>query len=149
MTSRRSKSKSKKTTTRKSSSSSKMYSSEDIVKMFLEMLNTTKLYHWKTHSYAEHKSTDDLYSSLNGHVDDFVETMLGIRNGSRVNLTKNHAIHLHDVSNVSAFKSLIEQYKRYFVQMSSSDLGQHTDLMNIRDSILGDLDKLNYLLSFK
>jgi len=144
---RRSK-KSKKTTTRRSSAS-KMYSNEDIVKMFLEMLNTTKLYHWKTHSYAEHKSTDDLYSSLNGHVDDFVETMLGIRNGSRANLVGKHTLHLHDVSDVSAFKSLIEQYKKYLIQMSSSELGQHTDLMNIRDSILGDLDKLNYLLTFK
>ena len=129
--------------------SSNKYSNEDVVKMFLEMLNTTKLYHWKTHSYAEHKSTDDLYSSLNGHIDEFVETMLGIRNGSRANLSGKHSLHLHDVTNVSAFKSLIEQYKMFLVKMGSSDLGQHTDLMNIRDSILGDLDKLNYLLTFK
>ena len=53
MTSRRSKRSTKKNTTRRMSSNK--YSNEDVVKMFLEMLNTTKLYHWKTHSYAEHK----------------------------------------------------------------------------------------------
>ena len=28
------------------------------------MLNTIKLYHWKTYSYATHKATDDLYSKI-------------------------------------------------------------------------------------
>ena len=56
------------------------YSHQNIVTMFLQMLNTVKLYHWKTSSYAQHKATDDLYSSLNESIDSFVEIMLG-KNG--------------------------------------------------------------------
>ena len=47
-----------------------------IVQTFLEMLNTVKLYHWKTHSYAQHKATDELYSKLNENIDTFVEILL-------------------------------------------------------------------------
>jgi len=46
-----------------------------IVKSFIEILNTIKLYHWKTHSYAEHKATDELYSKLNEHIDSFVQRL--------------------------------------------------------------------------
>jgi hypothetical protein len=35
------------------------YSPQHIVTMFLQMLNTVKLYHWKTSNYAEHKATDE------------------------------------------------------------------------------------------
>jgi len=62
------------------------YSHQYIVAMFLQMLNTVKLYHWKTYSYAQHKATDELYSKLNENIDSFVEIMLG-KTGSRVNLT--------------------------------------------------------------
>ncbi len=41
------------------------------------MLNTIKLYHWKTTSYSEHKATDELHERLSGHIDTFVEVLLG------------------------------------------------------------------------
>jgi len=28
------------------------------------MLHTVKLYHWRTHSYSEHKATDNLHEAL-------------------------------------------------------------------------------------
>ena len=46
----------------------KNYTETLIVLMFLRMLNTVKLYHWKTFSYAQHKATDELYASLNTHI---------------------------------------------------------------------------------
>ena len=48
-----------------------------IVKVFLEVLNMVKLYHWKTRSYAQHEATDELYLKLNKHIDSFVEVLLG------------------------------------------------------------------------
>jgi hypothetical protein len=38
---------------------------KQITVVFLEMLMMIKLFHWKTHSYATHKATDQLYDSLN------------------------------------------------------------------------------------
>jgi hypothetical protein len=127
------------------------YTHEQIVLMFLQMLNTIKLYHWKTMSFATHKATDELYVSLGTNVDLFVETMLG-KKGERVNLTNVKHLPLLDYTNITDFKKEIDKYKNYMVEMNDSktvDLKGNSDLLNIRDTILGDLNKFTYLLTFK
>ena len=74
-----------------SSSASLSAFQKEITIVFLEMLLMVKLYHWKTTSYATHKATDELYESLNGRVDEFVETMFG-KTGKRFNLTSKKQI---------------------------------------------------------
>ena len=127
------------------------YSDQQIVTMFLQMLNTVKLYHWKTTSHSQHKATDDLYSELNSSIDTFVETMLG-KTGSRVNLTGTHSIPLLDYTDLSGFKKEVEMYKQFLINMdndSNLKSNVNTDLMNIRDEILGHLNQFSYLLTFK
>jgi DNA-binding ferritin-like protein len=115
------------------------------------MLNTVKLYHWKTTSFAQHKATDELYSQLNESIDTFVETMLG-KSGSRVNLTGTKSIPLLDYTELSGFKREVEHYKHYLIGMTNDatlNSGTNTDLLNIRDEILGHLNQFTYLLTFK
>ena len=134
-----------------SSSSSSKYSHQHIVSMFLQMLNTVKLYHWKTTSYAQHKATDELYSKLNESIDTFVETMLG-KTGSRVNLTSTKSIALLDYTELSGFKKEVEMYKDFLINMGADTFlktAVNTDLLNIRDEILGHLNQFTYLLTFK
>ena len=127
----------------------KSYSPQQIVTMFLQMLNTVKLYHWKTSNYAQHKATDELYTNLNLNVDTFVEVMLG-KTGSRVNLTGQKIIPLLDYTNVEDFKKEIARYKMFLTGMSSdASLNANTDLMNIRDELLSNLNQFTYLLTFK
>jgi len=136
---------------RKSSSSSSKYSHQHIVSMFLQMLNTVKLYHWKTTSYAQHKATDELYSKLNESIDTFVETMLG-KTGSRVNLTGTKSIPLLDYTELTNFRKEVEMYKDYLINMGDDTFLKtaiNTDLLNIRDEILGHLNQFTYLLTFK
>ena len=114
--------------------------------MFLQMLNTVKLYHWKTSSYAQHKATDELYSNLNTTIDTFVEIMLG-KTGSRVNLTGTKSIPLLDYTDVSGFKREVEMYKEYLIGLDGSK--SDTDLLNVRDEMLGHLNQFTYLLTFK
>ena len=119
--------------------------------MFLQMLNTVKLYHWKTTSYAQHKATDELYSKLNESIDTFVETMLG-KTGSRVNLTGTKSIALLDYTELSGFKKEVEMYKHFLINMGADTFlktAVNTDLLNIRDEILGHLNQFTYLLTFK
>ena len=127
--------------------SSSKYSQQHIVTMFLQMLNTVKLYHWKTSSYAQHKATDELYSNLNSTIDSFVEIMLG-KTGGRVNLTGTKSIPLLDYTDVSGFKREIEIYKDYLIGLQVNG-GKDTDLLNVRDEILGHLNQFTYLLTFK
>lgn len=130
-------------------SSDNKYSQPNIVTTFLQMLNTVKLYHWKTTSYAQHKATDELYSKLNESVDTFVEIMLG-KKGTRVNLTETKSNPLHDYSDLSSFEKEIEIYKEYLIGMSGHfDSKLDSDLLNVRDEILGQLNQFTYLLTFK
>jgi hypothetical protein len=130
-----------------SSKSGSKYSQQHIVTMFLQMLNTVKLYHWKTSSYAQHKATDELYSNLNSTIDSFVEIMLG-KTGGRVNLTGTKSIPLLDYTDVTEFKREVEIYKDYLIGLQV-DGREDTDLLNVRDEILGHLNQFTYLLTFK
>ena len=142
---------SKKKTRRTHSSSTNKYTQQRIVTMFLQMLNTVKLYHWKTSSYAQHKATDELYGNLNTNIDTFVEVMLG-KTGGRVNLTFVKTLPLLDYTNVADFKREISKYKQFLIDMNKDttlNITNNSDLLNIRDEILANLNQFTYLLTFK
>jgi DNA-binding ferritin-like protein len=118
-----------------------------IVQTFLEMLNTVKLYHWKTHSYAQHKATDELYSKLNENVDTFVEILLG-KDESRIKMVEKRS-RLIDSENTSDFKSRIYEYREFLIDISKYfDQKRDTDLLNVRDEILGHINQFLYLMTF-
>jgi hypothetical protein len=110
-----------------------------------------KLFHWKTHSYATHKATDQLYDSLNDNMDKFIEVLLG-KTGSRIDLMNNKTISLIDLNSQESLKSKIMSLKSYLVGLDNNkalSTMSNSDLFNIRDEILGDLNKFLYLLTFK
>ena len=124
---------------------------KEITVKFLEMLLMVKLFHWKTHSYATHKATDDLYTKLNANIDSFIEVLLG-KSGFRTDLLSNKNIRLVDLSSQESLKREIEGFKGYLVGLNNSKAMKqmtNTDLFNIRDTILGDLNQFLYLLTFK
>jgi len=124
---------------------------KEITITFLEMLLMIKLYHWKTHSYPTHKATDELYSKLNENIDHFIEVLLG-KSGERIDLTKQKSIKLIDLSSAEDLKKKIQSFKGYLTSLNyNKALKQmtNTDLLNIRDEILGDLNQFLYLLTFK
>ncbi len=119
-----------------------------IVPTFLHMLNTVKLYHWKTTSFSTHKATDELYGSLNEKIDQFVEVMLGKREmGGRAKLLNVPMIKLSVYSNNEAFIKQIESYKTFLLDFSAFDPVMNADLLAIRDEILADFNKFLYLLT--
>lgn len=124
---------------------------KEITVVFLEILLMVKLYHWKTISYATHKATDDLYQKLNANIDEFIEVLLG-KSGSRIDLMNHKNIRLIDLSNQEALKREVEAFKGYLVGLDDNKAlakMSNTDLYNIRDTILGDLNQFLYLLTFK
>jgi hypothetical protein len=141
-----------KSSTRKNKGSNGLKKVEqEIVVKFLETLNLVKLYHWKTHSYATHKATDELYDNINKNIDSFVEVLLGKYEG-RVDLTSRKSIQLKDFNSVGDFKREMESFKNYLVGLSNNKALKsmsNTDLFNIRDELLGNVNQFLYLLSFK
>jgi len=121
-----------------------------IVSTFLDMLNTVKLYHWKTKCFAAHKASDELYNTLNEKVDEFVEVMLGKDElGGRAKLLNVPDLKLTLVSNDDVFRKQIEVYKTFLLNMSMGlgSVPANTDLLAIRDEILAALNQFLYLQS--
>jgi DNA-binding ferritin-like protein len=129
----------------------KNYGSKDrtITTKFLEMLLMIKLYHWKTHSYPTHEATDELYDSLNEHMDTFVEVLLG-KTGGRMNFSNTKSIRIIDPNNQQSLIVNINGFKDFLMKLTKTlNTEKDSDLLNIRDEILGDLNKFLYLLTFK
>ena len=136
--------------TRKIKKNSLQKFEQEIVVKYLEILNLVKLYHWKTTSFATHKATDELYSRLNKHIDSFIEVLLGKR-GDRVNLMFKKSISLKDNNSPSKFKKDLEKFRDYLIKLNNNPAIKspiNSDLFNIRDEILGDINQFLYLLTF-
>ena len=123
---------------------------KEITVQFFEMLLMIKLFHWKTHSYATHKATDELYSKFNEHMDKFIEVLLG-KTGSRIDLMNVKSIPLVDLNDAKQLAQKIITFKDYLVELTNNPAltsMSNTDLLNIRDEILGDMNQFLYLLTF-
>jgi len=132
--------------TRKVRKPSKKSTTGHIINFFLTLINTIKIYHWKTTSYSQHKATDDLFSKLQDNVDKFMEVYLG--KNPRFKTNDVGSIHLTCCDNLRDLKTLIEKCikKLPLIDLSPSN---DTDLLNIRDEILADLNQFLYLLTLK
>ena len=120
-----------------------------IIEIFLGMLNTVKLYHWKTFSFSEHKATDELYENLNTHIDKFVEILLGKTETRIKSFSSNGSIAAFNDTKKSDFKSRVYEYRKFLINMNGNlDSRRDTDLLSVRDDILGDINKFLYLLTF-
>ena len=120
----------------------------EVVAFFMEMLNTIKLYHWKTRSYAQHKATDELHGRIEEHVDKFVEVMLGKKKDDRVKMIQK-CLRIFDFSKKSDFRDQLIEYREFLIRMSQFlDKERDTDLLNIRDEMVADINQFLYLLSF-
>jgi hypothetical protein len=129
----------------------KSNSKAKIVKSFLEMLNAIKLYHWKTESYSQHKATDELHEKLSENVDQFVEVLLGkeqTKSKYRINMVEKH-MKMMDSNNEADFIQKIHNYRNILIDMNKVlDKKKDTDLLNIRDEMLANINQFLYLLSF-
>lgn len=135
--------------TRRNSSKSGVKEEKDIVIHFLEMLHTIKLFHWKTTGFAVHKATDDLHSKLSDNVDSFVEVMLG-KHGGRINMQSQQPLTVRDYGSSAsgAFKEEMNKYKELLQGLTGTlDASKDSDLLNIRDEMLGHINQFLYLLT--
>jgi DNA-binding ferritin-like protein len=116
------------------------------------MLLMIKLFHWKTYNYSTHKATDKLYEDLTGHMDRFMEVLLG-KTGIRMNFANQKSIPLYDLDSQEKLIAKVNQFKSYLVNIlnkkSLENLMLNTGLLNVRDEILEDMNQFLYLLSLK
>jgi len=104
--------------------------------VFLKVLHVIKLFHWNTKVFSQHKSTDDLHSKLSELIDSFMEKYMGIHGRVPVNAS----IQLKQLT-PNEFIREIHNFRVCLIQLKSAS----TDLDNIRDEMLGEVDEFLYL----
>lgn len=115
----------------------------DIVTQLLTIRNQVKLYHWQTGSFARHKATDDLTAALDLNIDTFVESYMGRYGRPKV----SGSIKLHNFSESAARSFVAKQTKYLSTVLPRKIKSTDTDLLNLRDTILGDINKVLYLFT--
>jgi len=120
-----------------------------IVPTFLGLLNSIKMYHWRTTSFSTHKATDELYGQLNSKIDTFVETLLGRQSRARI-LTVGRTLAIRPVHTNAELKKTIDGYKEFLLRLSTNkefNVAANTDLLALRDEILATVNQFLYLLT--
>ena len=116
---------------------------EVIQTTLMQMQNQYKILHWQTMSFSQHKSFDEIVSSLSGHIDEFIETYMG--KYGRVIAAGSFNLILANYKDAN-FVALTDSYINFMISLSGMlDVSKDSDLLNIRDEILGSLNQLKYL----
>ena len=126
---------------------------QDLVRIFvkrmLEVTPTIRLFHWKTDSYAAHKATDSLMETLNEIVDKYVETMLGKTN-VKIQISDYSTLNIKTPNSNNDLETFIKDLIQFLLSFHKKlDPENDIDLLNIRDEIIGDLNRFLYLLRLK
>jgi hypothetical protein len=115
---------------------------DEIVLHLLGLVSRIRIYHWQTDSYAHHKITDDLVTTLDTQIDVFVEAIQG-RYGIRIGIKKLNFGNL----NISSLKAITQIIRASIDWLYDLEF-EFTELEALRDDIIETLDKGLYLLSF-
>jgi len=116
-----------------------------IVTTLLTLQNQLKIHHWQTKSYAEHQALGGAYDEFSDLIDEFIEVFMG--KYGRIESKNGFKIELSNYNDISP-TDFVDKYVDYLVNELPKSLEKtDTDLLNIRDEMLGQLNKLKYLLT--
>ncbi len=120
--------------------------SAEIVHLMMTLRDQIKLYHWQTMNYPRHIATNDLVTKLDTNIDQFVEVYIG-RYGRPKLTGKSSSIHLRNFSDKEASTMIKEIVGWLERDLPKKIKRTDTDLLNIRDTIIADLNQTLYLFS--
>jgi hypothetical protein len=115
------------------------------VTAMLQIQDQLKIFHFQTKSYARHKAFGKVYDEFSELVDAFVEVSMG-KHGRFV-LDRDEGIEIVNISD-EAINRFVEETISFLIGLSGQlDPKTDTDLLNIRDDMLGEFNRLKYLLT--
>jgi hypothetical protein len=111
----------------------------DLIQFLLEAANQVRVLHWGTSSYSEHVALGDLYEAISGATDKIAEALMGAQ-GKRLPL--KGTLELADYA-----EGMPATYVQGIGKALESVTGLPTDILNMRDDLLGAVHKTSYLLT--
>jgi hypothetical protein len=122
--------------------------SAEIVHLMMTLRDQVKLYHWQTINYPRHIATNDLVTKLDANIDQFVEVYIGKYGRPKLS-GKTSSIYLRNHSDEEATKMIQEAIDWMTIDLTSKLKKTDTDLLNIRDTIVADLNQTLYLFTLE
>lgn len=104
-----------------------------------------KINHWQTKGFARHQAFGGFYDDMDPLIDKFVECAMG-KYGRFTLSDEEKTIEMNNLSDIN-MKGLINTVRMALVQIELDQ--EDTDLLNIRDEMLSEVNKLSYLLSLE
>ncbi len=120
--------------------------SAEIINVLMNLYDQVKIYHWQTMHFPRHEAAGKLIESLDDLIDSFVETYMG-KYGRPKLTTKTGTIsvrNFHDKQAPALLKEAIDWMTHTLPKKLKKE---DTDLLNIRDEIVGVLNKTLYLFT--
>ena len=104
-----------------------------------------KLFHFQTNAYGAHKASDEYLEKYANLMDKFLEVAQGIYGRVTVKkYTLSGSSHTDD--NIT---NHLDGLVILLMNRIDDILNNHTDLLNIRDELVSNIEQLKYLLTFK
>ncbi len=121
----------------------------NFIQYMMEAHHIIKLFHWKTKSYATHKATDNLHARLAELIDRYVEVFIGKLNYN-LNMSEHSVMNIKDIDSNEQLEKYIYDLIDFLTEVHKKvDLDKDTDVLNIRDEIVGEFNQFLYLLKLK
>jgi hypothetical protein len=120
---------------------------EELTLKLVQIQLQFKFLHWQTFGDAKHKAYGEIYDTLGDLIDTFVETMMG--KYGRVEFEPEFSIMFQDIKALSV-QNFMDGITEFLVEMTDHlDSRYDTDLLNMRDEMLGSINQLKYRLTLK
>jgi Family of unknown function (DUF5856) len=120
---------------------------EELILKLVQIQNQFRFLHWQTFGYSKHKSYGKIYEKLGDLIDNFTETMMG--KYGRPQFDSEFSIMFQDIQAVNV-QNFLDGITEFLVEITETlDSKYDTDLLNIRDEMLGEINRLKYLLTLK
>ena len=117
------------------------------VKFLLEVQVQFRINHWQTKEFSRHNAFGGIYDALGDLIDRFIEESMG-KYGRFVLDDESKTINLQNLAELD-LKGMLKTTKDALIQFTDEFEPTDTNLMNIRDEILGEVNKLQYLLTLE
>lgn len=108
--------------------------------------NALKFFHWQTKIYAKHIALGDLFGDITDLVDEFTETAMGKYGRIDVEGLSYDFVNISDKNVITAIDDVIEKAINLTDVL---DARKDTDLLNLRDELMGKCNRTKYLLTLK
>lgn len=107
-----------------------------------------RILHWQTTSFARHNAYGQIYDSMDDLIDKYVEVCMG--KYGRIELNNNNSkIELKNMKDLS-IKDYLTEFTNFLIELSGIfNPKDDSDVLNLRDEILSEVNKLKYLLTLK